>query len=140
MDRFEIRKGEAPVGSEAVAYHFLLNENNPSSKTVAQGRLRVTNQRVCFTEHLTGSLDMDINLDKVTFSARTTSLILHTKSGKQYKFTGQKIRKIRKMLLSLAVEEQEAPKGFPIGKILMSALLVFVIACVAIFIISIVLY
>ena len=44
------------------------------------------------------------------------------------------------MLLSLAVEEQEAPKGFPIGKILMSALLVFVIACVAIFIISIVLY
>jgi len=140
VDKFEIRKGEAPIGSEAVAYHFLLNENNPSSKTVAQGRLRVTNQRVCFTEHLTGSLDVDVNLNEVTFSARTTALILYTKSGKQYKFTGQKIRKIRKMLLSLGMEEKEAPKGFPIGKILMIALLVFVIACVAIFIISIVLY
>lgn len=105
MAKFQPAPGEALAGSGPMS----LFQKSGLTKKPFQGKIYVTNQRVCFYMDLSGSALMDLPLAEVKgFSVSKTLFItqvtIHSQSGEEYPLTGFPAKNLQTWLRQVGVQ------------------------------------
>lgn len=107
MAKFQLNPEETLIGSGMMSIYL----KQGLSKKPFQGNIYITNQRACFkTSMMLGALDMDLPLENIRgFSvsgvAIFTQVIIHSRTGEAYSFTGFPAKKLQGWLDQLGVQK-----------------------------------
>ena len=106
MAKFQKAPDETLLGSGPMSIY----QKQGLSKKPFQGKIYVTDQRVCFHMDLTGTVLMELTVPEIKgFSvgkiALFTAVTIHSKDGKEYPLTGFPAKKLQDWLRQAGVQE-----------------------------------
>ena len=105
MAKFQKAPDETLLGSGPMSIY----QKQGLSKKPFQGKIYVTDQRVCFHMDLTGTVLMELTVPEIKgFSVKKaliTTVTIHSKAGESYVFTGFPSKKLQEWLRQVGVSE-----------------------------------
>lgn len=106
MAKFQLQTGETLIGKGAMS----LNQKQGLTLKPFQGKIYVTDKRICFYMDLSGTVLMDLPISEVkNFSVGSMLFIkkvtIQSKQGENYPLTGFPAKKLQGWLLQLGVQQ-----------------------------------
>ena len=104
MAKFQLQAGETLIGKGPMS----LYQKQGLTQKPFQGKIYVTDQRVCFHMDLSGTVLMDLPISEVKgFTVGSILFIskvtIHSKTGENYSLTGFPAKKLQSWLTPLAL-------------------------------------
>ena len=104
MAKFQLQAGETLIGKGPMS----LYQKQGLTQKPFQGKIYVTDQRVCFHMDLSGTVLMDLPISEVKgFTVGSILFIskvtIHSKAGENYVLTGLKKKKLQRWLTQLGL-------------------------------------
>ena len=106
MAKFQLRAGETLIGKGPMS----LYQKQGLTQKPFQGKIHVTDQRVCFHMDMSGTVLMDLPISEVKgFTVGSmlfvTKVTIHSKAGENYPLTGFPAKKLQGWLAQLGIQK-----------------------------------
>ena len=109
MAKFQLQENETLIGSGSMAYHEI---EGKFRKRLWNGNIYITNQRAVFLMSMTGINMVELPLSEiegflVSKGLLFTAVIICSRDGKTFKFTGFPVKKLQGWLEQVDVKKLE---------------------------------